>query len=263
MSDLIAIGVGAPGLSSPQTGILYTSPNFPGWRDVPLRDIISREFAKEAFLINEANAAALAEFRLGAGRGSCCFIYVTVSTGIGGGIVLDGKVYTGAAGTGAEIGHMTIDDKGPPCNCGNVGCWEALASGTALAKEARRRITEGERTSILEYVGGRLEKVAAPVIQKAAQAGDDLAKQLLARTSHYLGTGFANLINIFNPDVIAIGGGVANMGEMLLGPAYAAAKERAFLKAYESVRFAPAALGRNSGVLGAAAYALQQIESSG
>jgi glucokinase len=260
MADLVAIGVGAPGPSNPQTGILYTSPNLPGWRNVPIRDIIQREFDKKAFLINDANAAALAEFRFGGGRGSRCFIYVTVSTGIGGGIVLDGKMYTGSAGVSAEIGHMTIEDDGPPCNCGNVGCWEALASGTALAKEARRLITDGERTSILEHVEGNVEKVTAPVIQQAAEAGDNLAKILLARTSHYLGTGFANLINIFNPDVIAIGGGVASMGEMLLEPAYAVAKERAFLEAVESVRFVPAELGRNSGVLGAAAYALQGTE---
>jgi glucokinase len=260
MADLDAIGVGAPGPSNPQTGILYTSPNLPGWHNVPIRDIIEQEFDKKAFLINDANAAALAEFQFGAGRGSCCFIYVTVSTGIGGGIVLDGKVYTGSAGLAAEIGHMTIEDRGPACNCGNVGCWEALASGTALAKEARRRITEGGSTSILEHADGDVEKVTAPVIQQAAEAGDRLAKELLARTSHYLGTGFANLINIFNPDVIAIGGGVANMGDMLLGPAYTVAKERAFLQAYESVRFARAELGRNSGVLGAAAYALQGIK---
>lgn len=259
MADLVAVGIGAPGPSNPQTGILYTSPNLPGLRNVPIRDIIEQEFDKKAFLINDANAAALAEFRFGAGRGSCCFIYVTVSTGIGGGVVFDGRVYTGAAGVAAEIGHMTIEDKGPPCNCGNTGCWEALASGTALTKEARRRITEGESSTILEYAEGEMQKVTAPVIQQAAESGDRVAKELLARTSHYLGTGFANLINILNPDVIAIGGGVAKMGEMLLGPAYAVAKDRAFLEAYESVRFVPAELGRNSGVLGAAAYALQGI----
>ena len=261
VSDLVAIGIGAPGPSNPQTGILHTSPNLPGWRNVPIRDIIAQKFGQKAFLINDANAAALGEFHFGAGRGSCCFIYVTVSTGIGGGIVLGGKIYTGAAGFAAEIGHMTIEDKGPACNCGNAGCWEALASGTALAKEARRRITAGETTSILDYAEGDMGKVTPPVIQQAAEAGDSLAKELLARTSHYLGTGFANLINIFNPDVISIGGGVANMGEMLLGPAYAVAKKRAFLEAYESVRFVPAELGRNSGVLGAAAYALQEIKA--
>jgi glucokinase len=262
MADLAAIGIGAPGPSNPKTGILHSSPNLPGLREVPIRDIIEKEFDRKAFLINDGNAAALAEFHFGAGRGSCCFIYVTVSTGIGGGVVIGGKVFTGASGTAAEVGHMTIEDKGPPCNCGNVGCWEALTSGTALARDAKRRISEGESTSILELAGGETEKVTAEVIQKAAEGGDRLAKELLARASHYLGTGFANLINLFNPDVIAIGGGVSNMGEMLLGPAYAAAKERAFASAYEAVRFVPAQLGRNSGVLGAAAYALQEIRSA-
>ncbi len=261
MGDLAAIGIGVPGPSNPKTGILHSCPNLPLLRDVPIRDIIEKEFDRKAFLINDGNAAALAEFHFGAGRGACCFIYVTVSTGIGGGVVLDGKVFTGASGTAAEVGHMTIEDKGPPCNCGNLGCWEALASGTALAREARRRISEGESTSILDLAKGEVDKVTAEVIQQAAEGGDGLAKELLARASHYLGTGFANLINLFNPDVIAIGGGVSNMGEMLLGPAYATAKERAFPSAYETVRFVPAQLGRNSGVLGAAAHALQEIRA--
>jgi glucokinase len=263
LDRLEAVGVGAPGPSNPRTGVLYTSPNLPGWRNVPLRDIIEGEFKKKTFLINDANAAALAEYHFGAGRGSCCLIYVTVSTGIGGGVVIGGKVHTGAGGVAAEIGHMTIEDEGPACKCGNRGCWEVLASGTALAREARRRIAEGEATSILERAGGEMEKVTAPVVQEAAEAGDGVARQLLARTSHYLGTGFANLINILNPDVIVIGGGMANMGEMLLGPAYAAARERAFPSAYKSVRFARAELGRNSGVLGAAVYALRENRFSG
>ncbi len=262
MDDLAAIGVGAPGPSNPETGILHSSPNLPGLRNVPIRDMVGREFGKQAFLINDANAAALAEYRFGAGRASRCLVYVTVSTGIGGGVVMGGQVFTGASGTAAEFGHMTLQDDGPPCNCGNKGCWEALASGTALAKEARRRIGAGETTSILELAQGEPERVTAAVVQQAAEAGDGLAKELLARTSHYLGTGFANLINLFNPDVIAVGGGVSNMGEILLGPAYAVARERSFASAHESVRFVPAELGRNSGVLGAAAYALHGVRAT-
>ena len=259
ISALTAIGIGAPGISNPKTGILFTSPNLPGWQDVPLRDIMQESLGKKTFLINDANAAALGEFYFGAARGVHNFIYITLSTGIGGGVVIDGRIYTGAIGVAGEVGHMTIDDDGPVCNCGNRGCWETLASGTALAREARHRIKEGVRTSILEYAGGDVEKVTAQVIHSAAERGDSLAEELIARTSYYVGVGLANLINIFNPELIVIGGGLSNIGDMLLEPAFKTAGERAYKQAFQAVRFASAELGRNSGVLGAAAFALQEM----
>jgi glucokinase len=259
ISEIYAIGVGAAGISNPEAGILFTSPNLPGLRNVLLRDIVQERLGKKAFLINDANAAALGEFYFGAARGARNFIYVTISTGIGGGIVIDGKLYTGAIGAAGEVGHMTIDDNGPICNCGNRGCWETLASGTALAKEAKHRIKEGVRTSILEYAEGDVEKVTAQVIHSAAQQGDSLAKELIVRTGYYVGVGLANLINIFNPELIVIGGGLSNIGDMLLKPAFKTAGERAYKEAFQAVRFASAGLGRNSGVLGAAAFALQEM----
>jgi glucokinase len=259
ISELIAVGIGAPGLSNPETGILFTSPNLPGWRDVPLRDIMQERLGKKTFVINDANAAALGEFHFGAARGIRNFIYITLSTGIGGGIIIDGKIYSGAIGAAGEVGHMTIDDDGPICNCGNRGCWETLASGTALAREARHRIKEGVATSILEYAEGDVEKVTAQVIHSAAEQGDGLAKELIARTGYYVGVGLANLINIFNPELIVIGGGLSNIGYMLLEPAFKVAGERAYKEAFQAVRFASAGLGRNSGVLGAAAFALHEL----
>jgi len=255
-ADLTAIGIGAPGLSNPETGILFTSPNLPGWKDVPLRDVIEKELGRKAFLINDANAAAVGELYLGAGRGARNFIYITVSTGIGGGIIIDGKIYTGSIGTAGELGHMVIDDEGPVCNCGNRGCWETLASGTALAREARHKIDEGAATSILKYADGNIEKINAEAIHEAAQAGDRLAQELIAQTAYYLGVGLANLTNIFNPEVIVIGGGLSNIGDRLLKPAFEEAGRRAFKQSYQAVRFARAELGRNSGVLGAAIYSL-------
>jgi len=260
ISELTAIGVGAPGLANPETGILLTSPNLPGWRDVPLKDIIQERLGKKTFLINDANAAALGEFYFGAARGARNFIYITLSTGIGGGIVIDGKIYSGTIGAAGEVGHMTIDDEGPICNCGNRGCWETLASGTALAREARHRIKEGVTTSILEYAEGDVEKVTAQVVHSAAEQGDSLAKELIARTGYYVGVGLANLINIFNPELIVIGGGLSNIGDMLLKPAFKVAGERAYKEAFQAVRFASAELGRDSGVLGAAAFALQEMK---
>jgi len=260
ISALTAIGVGAPGISNPETGILFTSPNLPGWRDVPLRDIMQERLGKKTFLINDANAAALGELYFGAARGARNFIYITISTGIGGGIIIDGKIYGGAIGAAGEVGHMTIDDDGPICNCGNRGCWETLASGTALAREAKHRIKEGVGTSILKYAEGDVERVTAQVIHNAAEQGDSLAKELIARTGYYVGVGLANLINIFNPELIVIGGGLSNIGDMLLEPASEVAGERAYKESFQAVRFAFAELGRNSGVLGAAAFALREVK---
>jgi glucokinase len=262
ISEICAIGIGAAGISNPETGILFTSPNLPGLRDVSLKDIMQEKLGKRVFLINDANAAALGEFHFGAARGAHNFIYITLSTGIGGGIVIDGKVYTGAIGAAGEVGHMTIDDNGPICNCGNRGCWETLASGTALAREAKRQIKEGVRTSILKYAEGDIEKVTAQVVHSAAKQGDSLAKELIARTSYYIGVGLVNLINIFNPELIVIGGGLSNIGDMLLEPAFNVAEERTYKKTFHAVRFASAELGRNSGVLGAAAFALQEVRKS-
>jgi glucokinase len=257
-SELTAVGIGAPGLSNPVTGVLYTSPHLPGWQDVPLRDIIAKELGVTAYLINDANAAAVGEFYYGAGRGTSNFIYITVSTGIGGGIIINGELYAGSIGTAGEVGHMVIDDNGPLCSCGNRGCWEMLASGKALAAEAKRLIEKGTATTIVEYAGGNIDKVDAEAVHQAALKGDKLAGRLIARSAYYLGVGLANLINIFNPELIVIGGGLANIGDRLLLPAYEEAGRRAFKQPYQAVRFARAELGQNSGVIGAATYALKQ-----
>jgi len=262
MDRITAVGVGAPGLADGKAGILFTSPNLPGWKDIPLRDILQEKFKKRAFLINDGNAAALGEYYFGAAKGTFHFIYVTISTGIGGGIVVDGKVLQGSRGFAGEIGHMTIADKGPPCHCGNRGCWEALASGTALAKAARKRIETGADTTILSLAEGKIDKVTAQTVQSAAEKGDPLANQLILKTAYYFGVGLANLVNIFNPEMIVIGGGLSNMGNRLLKPAYEEAQKRAFEQAYRTVRFLRAALGRNSGVLGAAAFAFDELKQA-
>jgi glucokinase len=260
MDRVSAVGVGAPGLAGAEAGILYTSPNLPGWEDVPLRDIIQEKLKKKAFLINDGNAAALGEYYFGAAQGISHFIYVTISTGIGGGIIADGKILHGSRGLAGEIGHMTIADEGPPCHCGNGGCWEALSSGTALAKAAQKRIEAGADTEILSLAEGKIDKVTAQTVQTAAETGDPLANQLILKTAYYFGVGLANLVNIFNPEMIVIGGGLSNMGDRLLKPAYQVAGERAFNRAYRMVRFVRAALGRNSGVIGAAAFAFEEMK---
>jgi glucokinase len=257
-AELEAICIGAPGLSSLKTGVVFTSPHLPRWTDVPLRNIIEKKMGVKTLLLNDANAAALGELYFGAAKGAHNFIYITISTGIGGGIVIDGEIYAGSLGTAGEIGHMTIDTNGPKCHCGNTGCWETLASGTALDREAKKRISDGAKTSILEYVDGDVNKVNAETVHKAARQGDALAKELIAQVSYYIGVGLANLIHIFNPELIVIGGGLSNIGDRLLKPAYQVAKDRAYEVAFDSVRFACAELDKNSGVIGAAAYAFRE-----
>lgn len=255
---LAAIGIAVAGMALPGEGVVAFSPNLRGWRDVPLRDIVARQLGVSTFLINDASAAALGEHCYGAGRGVNNLVYVTVGTGIGGGVIIDGKLYCGACGVAGEVGHMTIDVDGPRCNCGNFGCLEALASGTAVAREAKRHVAEGAETCLPQLVGGELEMITAETVFQAAQKGDPLALEIIAQAASYLGIGLANLVNLFNPELIIVGGGLAHMGNMLLSPALRVIRERAFEVPAQAVRLVTAQLGGSSGVLGAVAFALQQ-----
>jgi glucokinase len=257
-SQLASISIAAAGAIDSDKGLITSSPNLPGWHDVPLRDIVKEKYGVNTFLINDASAAALGEHRLGAGRGVSNLIYLTVSTGIGGGIIINDKLYSGQCGGAGEIGHMTIDVNGPRCNCGNIGCFEVLASGTAVAKEAIRRIRQREKSSLIEIVAGKIENITAEKVEMAARGGDSLALEVISRVSDYLGIGMVNLVNIFNPEMIIVGGGMSKMGDLLLNPARQVVRERAFQLSAQAVRIVPAQLGENAGVLGAAIFAFEQ-----
>jgi len=259
LSQLCGIGIAAAGIIDSENGKVIFSPNLPGWHEVPLGDAVHQRFNVSTYLGNDASLAALGEWRFGVKKQVANLIYITVSTGIGGGIICNGKLYTGVLGAGGEIGHMTIDVNGPRCNCGNVGCWETLASGTALAREAVKHIKEGASTSIVEFAGGDLTRVDAKVVFEAAKQGDRLANELIARLGYYLGVGLTNVVNIFNPELILIGGGVAKMGDLLLDPAIKVVKERAFTTSATSVRIRPALLGDDSSILGAVAFVLDNL----
>lgn len=260
-SQLLGIGIAAAGIIDSGKGKVISSPNLPGWHEVPLRDAIERRFGIPVYLGNDATLAALGEWRFGLKKGIANLIYITASTGIGGGIIAGGKLYTGACGVAGEIGHMTIDVNGPKCNCGNIGCWETLASGTALAREAVKQIREGAKTSIIELVNGDISKIDAKVVGLAAKQGDKLAQELVSRLGYYFGVGLTNLVNIFNPELILIGGGVAKMGDLLLQPAIKVVKERAFNTPAATVEIKPALLGDDSGLLGAAAFVLERSKN--
>jgi glucokinase len=254
-SQLHSIAVAAAGAIDPERGLVTLSPNLPGWRDVPLRDIFSKRYKVNTILINDANAEALGEHRFGAGKGVDNLILLTDGTGIGGGIIINGSLYTGASGSAGEIGHTTIDVNGPECSCGNTGCWETLASGRAMANEAKARISSGEKSMLTEMVKGEIEEITTEKIGLAAGKGDPLALEVISRAATYLGIGMVNLVNTFNPEMIIVGGGVAKMGELLLEPARRVVRERAFKLAAEAVRIVPAQLGDDGGVLGGAVFA--------
>ena len=167
-SKLGGISIAAAGAIDFDKGLVTSSPNLPGWHDIPLRDIVNRKYKVDTFLINDASAAALGEYHFGAGRGVNNLIYLTVSTGIGGGIIINGRLYSGPSGSAGEIGHMTIDVNGPRCSCGNIGCLEMLASGTAVAKEAIRRIGQGENSFLTEIVKDKIESITAEEVSMAA-----------------------------------------------------------------------------------------------
>jgi glucokinase len=257
-SELIGMGIAAAGILDTNRGIVTTSPNLPNWHNVPLLDILADKSGVVTYIINDANAAALGEHRFGAGVGFDNIIYLTVSTGIGGGIIIDGELYSGTNGCAGEVGHMTIEADGPQCHCGNYGCLEALASGWAVAKAAITRINNGEKSSIIELVDGMLENITAETVAVAARRDDRLAADIVSEAARYLGIGLANLVNIFNPELIVIGGGLSRMGDLLLKPARELLKERAFQLPADTVRVVRSRLGSNAGIIGAAAYVFAQ-----
>jgi glucokinase len=252
--SLAGIGIAVAGVLDSRDGVLTSSPNLPRWKNVPLKKIFFERLALDTFLVNDANAAALGEHRFGAARGTSNMVYLTVSTGIGGGIIIDNNLYEGSTGSAGEIGHMTIDVNGPRCKCGNYGCLEVLASGTAIAREAIAGLNNGAESVIKEMVKGNVTDITAADVARAAKQGDGFACKIIADAYFYLGTGLANILNIFNPQAIVIGGGVSKMGELLIGPARKVARQRAFKLPARTARIVRARLQSNSGIIGAAAY---------
>jgi glucokinase len=208
-SELSGIGICAPGPLDPKTGIILNPPNVPCWRDFPLADAVRNIYPVQIKVDNDANAAALAEARWGAGRGFSNVFYATIGTGIGTGIIFDGKIYHGRTGSAGEGGHVSIDYRGPICACGKPGCIEILASGTSIARRAREKVAAGEKSSMLELAGGDPGALTGEIVARAAAAGDSVAKKLLAETAEMVALWLSNMVDLLDPDVIVIGGGAA------------------------------------------------------
>ncbi len=259
-SQLGGIGIACAGGIDTRRGVVVTpSPNLPGWVDIALAEIVNKRFHIPTYLINDASAAALGEHRFGAGRGANDLVLVTLGTGIGGGIITDGNLYLGAVGAAGELGHMTIDADGPACGCGNKGCLEVLASGTAVAGDAIKRIQRGEKSALTGLADGKIENITAEMVGVAARSGDVLATEVIARAAYYLGIGLVNIVNIFNPEMIILGGGMAGLDDLLIEPGKRLVAERAFSVSSRAVRIVTAQLGNEAGVYGAAAFALEKI----
>ena len=274
LEEIAGIGIGAPGPLDSRTGVVFAPPNLSGWVNVPLRDIFVEKLQRPIYVENDANAAALGEFMFGAGRGSKEVVYITISTGIGGGVIADGRIIEGISGTAAELGHMTIDWRGPRCNCGNIGCWESISSGTAIARRAHELIALGRGENLLTFALTHQEPISgadtpsdvnraqknaihinARMVAQAAQAGIPEARDIINTAAEGIGVGLINIIHIFNPERIVLGGGVAQMGEMLLGPAKRILQERAMKVPYQSMKIVTAELGSDVGLIGAGALA--------
>ena len=255
-SPVLGMGVAAAGLIDPD-GVLLTSPNLLTWYNTPLKQMLERDLGVTVRVGNDANLAALGERRFGAGRGCDDLVYLTVSTGIGGGVITGGRLLVGSRGFAAELGHMTIDVNGPRCNCGNVGCLEVMASGTAIARFARERLSRGDVSTISEMVSGDLNRVTAQTVAEAAESGDQVAREIVQTAATNLGAGVVSLVHIFNPQVVIIGGGVSRAGDLIFEPVRRVVAERVMRDI--DVRIVPAALGDDSGLLGAAALVLDSM----
>ena len=254
MDDIEYIGIGVPGAVNPETGIIETSPNllFTNW---DVRTMMTERLNKFIKIENDANAAALGEFLAGSAKGCKNAVAITLGTGVGGGIVIDGKIYSGSNFAGAELGHMVIVKDGKECGCGRKGCWEAYASATALINMTKEAIREEKPdfSYMLNLCEGDIEKVNGKTAFDAQIAGDTTGKAVIEKYISYLACGIVNVINIFQPDVLCIGGGVSRQGENLLAPVRAIVeKERITKHNDKQTKICAATLGNDAGIIGAA-----------
>lgn len=250
-ADLVGVGIGAPGPLNRAKGLVIFTPNL-RWTNMPLRDRIGNALGLPASLDNDANCAMLGEHWVGAAKGAKNAVCFTIGTGIGGGVVMDGKLVHGASDVAGEIGHITIEVNGRRCGCGNDGCLEAYASGPAIARRACEAIDAGAVSEISTMACNDPSAITAQTVFEAAARGDALADELVRDTARYLGVGIANMLNILNPEVVVICGGVTQAGDHLFVPLRREVSRRAFKPAVEACRIVPGALPGTAGVVGAA-----------
>ena len=254
-NDIGGIGIGVPGVLDLEKGETLFLPNLPGtWQHVPLRDTIARLTRLPTALLNDVRSITNGEWRFGAGRGVNTIAVFAIGTGIGGGLVINGQLHLGIGGTGGELGHTMIDFNGLRCGCGNNGCLEAYASGPAIAAMGMKAIAQGLTTSIAELCEYDLNRITPELIAKAAEAGDEIAKDIYKKAGFYIGIAAANVCASIGPGRIIIGGGVAQAGDLLLEPIHRTLRERVYVMPVEQVEVVLSQLGDNAGVIGVACW---------
>jgi len=264
LQQIAGVGMALPGPLDPHTGVLINAPNLPGWENLPLQRMTAERIGRPVFIGNDANLAALGEWKFGAGRGHDDVLYLTVSTGIGGGVIAGGRMLVGARGMAAEVGHILAIPDGPLCGCGQRGHLEAVASGTAIARLARAKLKagDGSDSKIWELASGDLESVTAAVVGAAAVAGDEFAQRLIVEAGTFIGRTLASLLHAFNPSIVIFGGGVSMLGDVILDPVRSAVRQNAMSDAYwRSCPIVLAALGDDAGLVGAGALAMEETSA--
>lgn len=253
--EIESIGIGSPGPLNANTGVIITTPNLP-FKDFNVTKPIKEKFNLPVYLDNDANVATIGEFMFGAGKGKKNIVFFTVSTGVGGGAIVNGNIYRGSTCNALEIGHTTVAPNGPRCNCGNVGCLEAVASGTAIGKKGQEATMTKVDTSLKQY-----DKVTSYEVFLEADKGDEVAKDIRDEALNYLGIGVANAVSIFDPEMVIIGGGVTQVGDVLFDRVRQVVKKRCFKVMSDNCQIVPAGLGTNAGVVGAVALAILESKN--
>ncbi len=257
-THILGIGMGIAGMINFKEGIVVFSPNLP-LRNVPFRDLIRDFYQIPTFLDNDANVAALGEKYYGLGREVSNFVCLTLGTGIGAGLILENKIYRGTTGSAAELGHTIIDMDGLSCTCGSYGCFEELASGRAIVRKAKEAVERERGERLLELANGKEKNLTGELVTQAALQGDSASRSILNEIGRIIGIGITNIVNIFNPELVVISGGVAKAGDLILEPARRVVSEQALIPNSQVVRIEVTTLGDKIGVLGAAALALNEL----
>jgi glucokinase-like ROK family protein len=253
ISDITAVGVGVPGPVVTNAGMVMSPPIMPGWDRYPIRKSLEKEWGCPVSLNNDAELGALGEWAYGAGRGEKNLAFIKVGSGIGAGLIINQQIYGGTTGSAGEIGHITIDENGPLCTCGNHGCMEAFAGGNAIALQAKKLVESGKRTLLSNIP---LENLTAQAVAESARRGDLPSQEIIMRAGTFIGIAIAGLVNLFNPSAVIIGGGVAQAGDLLTTSIRQAVRERSLHASEQSVHITTAMLGQRSSLIGATVQAI-------
>lgn len=261
LSEMGGIGMAVPGTVKTDEGVVVWSPNFKDWNNVQVGAPITKELGIPAYMGNDANVAAFGEYAFGAGKGAKVMVMFTLGTGIGSGLIINGKIYSGVCEVGPEMGHHIVMADGPRCSCGRYGCLEAIARRDAIVDRAARKAHSGRYTSLLEKSNHDLRYVTPAMIAEAASEGDPVSLETMEETGYYIGIGVSNAINILNPDKVIIGGGISQAGGFLFNPIKRTVEVNALYAALLACEILPAELGDDAGVLGGAALVLQAMQA--